>query len=290
MMFGVVGNLEKEGLAEAAGRFLDLCARARARCLVDERIAALMPGPGLGSADRVSVEDCIAGAGVLVAFGGDGTILSFARRVGRRETPILGINLGKLGFLAEFAPEEMEQAIGDITAGKFRVEERLVLEGTLEGKPQRLLHAVNDIVVDKSRSPRVMALEVFVDGAFAATYAADGLIVSTPTGSTGYALSSGGPIVAPTSRVLGITPISPHTLSGRPLIVPEESRIRLVVRGPVEEVLVASDGQVEELLPPPVKVLIGRADFRLKLVKRVDRTYFDVLRAKLFWGNDVRRS
>jgi len=225
---------------------------------------------------------------MLIAFGGDGTILSAARMVGSRSIPILGINLGKLGFLAEVAPDEIEQAVGEIVTRRYVVEERLVLHAVSSATPDKTLYAANDVVVDKSRSSRMISLDVFIDGQFAVTYRGDGLIVSTPTGSTGYALSSGGPIVVPTSRVLGITPISPHTLSGRPLIVPDATVIRLVVQDYAGEVLLSADGQSESVLSPPVEVVITRAAYPLRLVKRVDRSYFDVLRAKLLWGKDAR--
>jgi NAD+ kinase len=233
------------------------------------------------------VDECVTEADVLVAFGGDGTILAAARSVGPRGTPILGVNLGKLGFLAELSPEDMDEAIGDILANKYVIEDRLVLEATTPSFPGRLFHAVNDIVVDKSRSPRLIDTETHIDGAFAVTYRGDGLIISTPTGSTAYALSNGGPIVTPTSRVLGITPISPHTLSGRPLIVPDTSAICVVVHSE-EEVLFSTDGQVEAFLTTPVEINVRKADHTLRLVKRMDRSYFDVLRAKLLWGQDAR--
>jgi NAD+ kinase len=168
------------------------------------------------------------------------------------------------------------------------VEERLVLRGSCPAKGGAAIHAVNDFVVDKSRSSRMIDVEVHIDGAFAATYRGDGLIVSTPTGSTAYALSNGGPIVTPGSSVIGITPISPHTLSGRPLVVPQSSVIRIVVHAPGGEVLLSADGQEEALLSSPAELVIQSAHFPLRLVRRMDRSYYDVLRAKLFWGQDAR--
>jgi NAD+ kinase len=216
------------------------------------------------------------------------TLLASARSVGKRETPILGVNLGKLGFLAELAPEELELALGEILTKKFVVERRLVLEARCSPATGKLIHAMNDIVVDKSRSSRVIDVETHIDGAFAVTYRGDGLIISTPTGSTAYALSNGGPIVTPTSNVFGITPISPHTLSGRPLIVPDTSVIRIVAHAASDEILLAADGQEEALLKPPAEIIVRKADYVVRLVQRTDRSYFDVLRAKLNWGKDVR--
>jgi NAD+ kinase len=242
----------------------------------------------LDTQHAVDMDSSIPPADMLVAFGGDGTILAAARRVGSRGTPILGVNLGKLGFLAEVATEEVDQAIGDILAGKYLVEERLVLKATTPSVPGKTFYGVNDVVIDKSRSSRMIDLATTINGLVAVTYRADGVIISTPTGSTAYALSAGGPIVIPTSRVIGITPISPHTLSGRPLIVPDTSEIRILVNADEDEVLFSTDGQIEGFLKPPAEVVVRKAEYTVKLVKRADRSYFEVLRAKLFWGQDAR--
>jgi NAD+ kinase len=290
MRFGIIGNLDKAGLPEAVGHLLEGLEGSGTDYLVDQRILDLLEGgrEGKHASRGREYEVCLNEANMVVAFGGDGTMLAVARSVGRRGTPILGVNLGKLGFLAEFAPEELDQAIEDILAKNYLVEDRLVLEATSPSLPERVFRAVNDLVVDKSRSPRIVDVEAHIDGAYAVTYRGDGLIISTPTGSTAYALSNNGPIVTPTSAVIGITPISPHTLSGRPLIVPDRSTIRVVVAAESNEVLFSADGQVEAFLTPPVEFTIRKADHTLRLVKRTDRSYFDVLRAKLLWGQDAR--
>jgi len=292
MTFGLVGNLEKDRLARTVRDLMDRLQESQASYVVDERILDLIGAPAepLHREHGRSLEACLREADMLVAFGGDGTMLSIARAVVGRNLPILGVNLGKLGFLAEFAPEELARAIGDIISGRFVVEDRLVLEAVspvLEGKTVR---AVNDVVVEKSRSPRIIDFEAHINGAYAVTYRGDGLIISSPTGSTAYALSNGGPIVTPTSAVIGITPIAPHTLSGRPLIVPDTSEIRVVVQSDSNEVLLSADGQIEAFLQPPVEVTVRRSPSTIKLVKRTDRSYFDVLRAKLLWGQDPRTS
>lgn len=290
MRFGIIGNLEKPGLREAVSLLLSQLETSGMDYLLEERIVPILGDAAAGWRNICSagMVECVSKADILVAFGGDGTILAAARQVGARGTPILGVNLGKLGFLAEVAPEEMHGMISDILANRFVVEDRLVLEAGSPALPGKTLHAINDLVVDKSRSPRLIDIETHIDGAFAVTYKGDGLIISTPTGSTAYALSNGGPIVTPMSGVIGITPISPHTLSGRPLIVPDTSAIRVVVHAHTDEVLLSSDGQVEAFLKPPAELSIRKAGYSLRLVKRVDRSYFDVLRAKLFWGQDAR--
>jgi NAD+ kinase len=290
MKFGIVGNLAKPGLRRAVSMLVKQLDHAKAQYVIEKGIVELLAGvdEGVSAAHVRDRSTCFAEADILVALGGDGTILATAREAGDRATPILGVNLGKLGFLAEVVPDEMREAIADILADKFLVDERQVLEATSPNSPGRVFHAVNDIVVDKSRSSRVIDVEAHIDGHYAVTFRGDGLIISTPTGSTAYALSNGGPIVTPGSRVLGITPISPHTLSGRPLVVPDTSIIRVIVHADSNEILVSADGQIEALLKPPVEVNIRKADYHIRLVKRAGRTYFDVLRAKLHWGRNPR--
>ncbi len=290
MIFAIIGNLAKPGLCDAVGPLVSALVRAHGDFLLDNRIAELLRSTGqtIPVSQAGSPEQCVREGEMLIAFGGDGTILSAARLVGERSTPILGVNLGKLGFLAEFSPEEVPRAVADLLAGNYVVEERLVLEAIVPSRPGLLVRGVNDIVVDKSRSSRLIDLDTHIDGAFAVTYRGDGLIVSTPTGSTGYALSNGSPIVIPTCNVIGITPISPHTLNGRPLVVPATSTIRIFVHASAGEVLLSADGQEECLLTPPAEILIRKAPYPVRLVKRKDRSYFDVLRAKLFWGADAR--
>ncbi len=290
MRFAIIGNLQKPGLCEAVMPLVTAMIQARADLLIDRRIVELLQSRGhaIPAGLGADLERCVSEGEVLIAFGGDGTILSAAHLVGDRATPILGVNLGKLGFLAELSPEEIPHALGDLLAGNLIVETRLVLEAMLPSQPEKLVHGVNDIVVDKSRSSRLIDMQIHIDGAFAVTYRGDGLIVSTPTGSTGYALSNNGPIVIPTSSVIGITPIAPHTLNGRPLVVPATSTIRIQVQATAGEVLLSADGQEESLLRPPVEIVVRKASYPMRLVKRKDRSYFDVLRAKLFWGADAR--
>jgi NAD+ kinase len=290
MTFAIIGNLDKPGLPGAVARVMEVLGRAGVEYVLDERIIPLLGANGVHLEGRRGrpAETCVSEASIVVAFGGDGTILSTARMVGARGTPILGVNLGKLGFLAESSTEDLQRVLTDILEHRYLVEERLVLQATTSALPGSVIHAVNDIVVDKSRSSRLIDVETHIDDAFAVTYRGDGLIISTPTGSTGYALSNSGPIVTPVCRVLGITPIAPHTLNGRPLIIPESSTIRIIVRAPSDEVLLSADGQSELVATPPLEVVIARAAYPLRLVKRLDRTYFDILRAKLFWGQDAR--
>ena len=290
MKFGIIGNLEKAELSEAVALLLTTLDRAGMEYVIEKEIVPLLHGDRwhFKSGQVNKREECVRGVDVLVALGGDGTMLAAAQLVGALGTPILGINLGKLGFLAEVVPGEMPEAIDEIIRGRYKTEKRLVLEATVSQIPGKVMHALNDVVVDKSRSSRLIDVEVYINDAFAVSYRADGLIISTPTGSTAYALSSGGPIVVPTSNVIGITPISPHTLSGRPLIIPDTDTIRIVTKNHTDEVLISVDGQEEAVVKSSVEVRITRAVHAVHLVKRIHATYYDVLRAKLLWGKDVR--
>jgi NAD+ kinase len=286
MTFGIIGNPQKEGLKGEVLTLIGLLQRSGMEFCLDDDLVALC-GPA-GRFSRAGREECVNSADMVVALGGDGTILSVARLVGKRQTPILGVNLGKLGFLAEVSPEEMEKAIGEILAGQYVIEDRLVLQASHPGGQDRTTYAVNDFVFARSRSLRMIDIATYIDGSYAVTYRGDGLIVSTPTGSTAYALSNGGPIVIPTANVIGITPISPHTLSGRPLIVPDSAVIRVQVHSHQQETLFSADGQTEEYRTEQADFEIRKADHSLRLVRRIGRSSFDVLRAKLFWGQDAR--
>jgi NAD+ kinase len=291
MTVGIVGNPEKTGLSAAVMPLLTRLDREGVPFVVDNKVLPLLGTAAVGRWKKSSreIRECVEEADLLIAFGGDGTMLSIAREIGSRGKPLLGVNLGKLGFLAEVNPEELDGAIPDILAGKFPVEERLVLEASTPAMPGAVITAINDVVVDKAHSSRLIEVETHIDDAYATTFRGDGIIVSTPTGSTAYALSNGGPIVTPDSDVLGITPISPHTLSGRPLIIPEWSVIRIVAYSPSDVVMLAADGKVEVLAAPPLEVTVRRAPHTLRLLRRPDQTYFDVLRAKLLWAQDARR-
>lgn len=291
MKFGIIGNRSKHELPGVVELLVDTLNRSGVEFVIDGEIVELLKSKNvqLGTVETRNHAECVRGVDIVIAMGGDGTILSAARTVGAESTPILGVNLGKLGFLAEFAPDELETSIKNVIANNYHVEERMVLEATSPSLPGQTLYGVNDIVVDKSRSARVMDVETYINGTFAVTYRGDGLIISTPTGSTAYALSNGGPIVTPTSNVIGITPIAPHTLSGRPLIVPDTDTIRVVAYATANEVLLSADGQETGILEPPIEIFIKKANHTLRLVKCVDRSYYEVLRGKLLWGKDVRQ-
>ena len=291
MKFGIVGNLSKDTLAEAVVRLLGTGEKRFVEFVVHDEIAkAVNKQAGKRVIQKkfmAPLDEVASDCDMMIAFGGDGTILSVARLVGRAAVPILGVNLGKLGFLAELSVDEVESFVDDILNNQHVVVERMVVKVTAEGHDVQFF-GVNDIVIDKSNSSRVLDLETFVNNDYLMTYRGDGLIISTPTGSTGYSLATGGPIVVPNTDVLTISPICPHTLTARSVIVPDSSIVRVHIESDLQNVRLTADGQQEKIFTPPVNFLIQKADYTVKLVKRKDRSYYDVLRSKLMWGKDIR--
>jgi NAD+ kinase len=223
---------------------------------------------------------------LLVVLGGDGTLLAVARAVEDRAVPILGINLGTLGFLAEVSVDEMQSALARALAGEMAIERRMRLAVTLArdaGEPRRWI-ALNDAVITKGASARIVDLEARADGQLVTTYHADGLIVSTPTGSTAYSLSAGGPILMPGVPSVVLTPICPHALTQRPLVLPDSAVVEVVVHPRGGEVQLAIDGQEGAPLHEGDRVTVRRSEHPTLLVVPPQRSRFEVLRTKLRWG------
>ena len=231
-------------------------------------------------------EELTASVDLLVVLGGDGTMLAAARALGEREVPVVGVNFGTLGYLAEFRVEEMLPALEAVLGGDYRTERRMTLEVGLArgGETLHRGRVLNDVVISKSALARIIEIETRLDGALVNSFRADGLIVSTPTGSTAYNLSAGGPIVYPSMDALMVTPICPHTLSNRPLVVPGEAEVEVVLRTQKEEVALTLDGQVGFPIEAGDGVRIRKSRTAFNLVQPPDRNYFEVLRGKLHWG------
>ena len=225
---------------------------------------------------------------LMVVLGGDGTLLSVARGVGKRETPLLAVNMGGLGFLMTTGQDEIFSVLEDTLAGRFEVQCRTVLEAKVyRGGPAPIAShlALNDVVVNKAAIARLLQLEIFINEEYMSTYRADGLIVSTPTGSTAYSLAAGGPIMLPSVDALCVTPICPHTLSNRPVVVPENAQIRVVFQGGDETTYMTVDGQVGLNLQIGDRIETQKADHCVRIVQPRDVRFFDVLRSKMHWGD-----
>jgi len=221
----------------------------------------------------------------VVVLGGDGTLLAAARAVARRGIPVLGVNLGSLGFLTEVRLEELYPTLEGIDAGHYSVETRAMVHCELMRKRSRIaaFDAVNDVVIGKASISRLNHCDVYIDGEFVSAYKTDSLIVSTPTGSTAYSLAAGGPIVMPTVASLIVTPVAAHSLTHRPLVVPDTSKIEIVISTGDEQGYLSIDGQVGTPMHDGDRVLCSNSQYQVKLL-RIRGTFFDVLRAKLKWG------
>ena len=227
-------------------------------------------------------------ADMVISIGGDGTFLKAASRVGKKNIPILGINTGRLGFLADISPEEMEETFDEIYNNHYKVEERSVLQ--LRCDDERLMqspYALNEIAVLKRDSSSMISIHAAINGAPLTTYQADGLVISTPTGSTAYSLSVGGPVIVPHSKTIAITPVAPHSLNVRPIVICDDWEITLDVESRSHNFLVAIDGRSESC-KETTQLHISRADYSIKVVKRFNHIFFDTLRNKLMWGADIR--
>lgn len=227
-------------------------------------------------------------ADMVISIGGDGTFLKAASRVGKKNIPILGINTGRLGFLADISPEEMEATFDEIYNKKYKVEERSVLQLSCENKKMETSpYALNEIAILKRDSSSMISIRTTINGAYLATYQADGLVIATPTGSTAYSLSVGGPIIVPNSNTIVITPVAPHSLNVRPIVIPDNWEITLEVESRSHNFLVAIDGGNESFNEND-QIIIRRADYTVKVVKRFNNVFFNTLRSKMMWGVDNR--
>ena len=225
----------------------------------------------------------------LLTFGGDGTLLRGARLLGARETPILGVNLGRVGFLTTATRESLDPALDALVAGQYQIERRQALRAAIrdpEGEVRATQMAVNDVAVHKGGVARVIRVNVFIQGENVGPYSADGIIVATPTGSTAYSLSAGGPIVVPGVEAMVVTPIAAHTLAVRALVVPATYRIVIEpMAGWADDLLVSFDGQTGSTLAPGESVDVCRADHRVCLIRLGGEGFFERMRQKLHWGD-----
>jgi NAD+ kinase len=279
-----IGILIKPDFPEANALLADLIPWLRARNkdpLLDPPTAAL-----LGEPTACSTTDMAALADMLLVLGGDGTMLATARLVEGRPTPILGVNVGGLGFLTEVARGELYGALEQVFAQAFTEEERLMLRSRLlrSGEPVAVASVLNDVVLSKGASAHMIRLEIAINREFVTSLRGDGLIISTPTGSTAYSLSSGGPILNPSVHALILTPISPHTLTNRPIVIPQDVLVEVVMVSRQDGAMVTFDGQVGMALRHRDLVEIRASEHKTRLVRLPERSYYEMLRKKLKWG------
>jgi NAD+ kinase len=286
LKFGLLANTRKELFWKAFPNLLNWFKNKGVSVIISNRIAE-NAGSLTETFPTAAEEDLPHYCDMILAIGGDGTILSTVHLIGDRATPVLGINVGGLGFLTEIPLENFMEEFEKILEGKFRIEKRLILQGNINDNPEPL-YALNEILIDKGSSVRVIQIEMEVEGQFLNSYIADGVLVSTPTGSTAYSLSSGGPIVVPSANVLVINPVCPHTLTNRPTIIPADAVIKAIIRTEHSEFIIAGDGRDVHYCKTRTHLTVKKAPFCAHLVKPLDSSFFHLLHSKLNWSKDFR--
>ncbi len=289
MKVGIFGSEHQAGRKSVIRRLFDKLASLEAEVFVDQAFydylgSAMDIRPavsGLLTSDEFDLT-------LALSLGGDGTFLRTAARVNKRRVPILGINTGRLGFLADVGGNEIEDTLDEIFKNYYKVEERTLLRlHTHERAFRGYNYALNEIAVLKRDSSSMITIHTFVGDDYLTSYQADGLVIATPTGSTAYSLSVNGPIIAPACRDFVLSPVAPHSLNVRPLVVPDTSVIRLRVESRNRFYLISLDGR-SEIFPTGVELTIGKAEHAVQVVKRHGHTFYQTLREKLMWGADVR--
>jgi NAD+ kinase len=285
MKIGIVGNTCKPKAVKVIEAFLTHLRKRNVPFVMDESLLRfLTPGAHEEAAPLLELGRICS---VMVVFGGDGTMLATAREIGLSGIPILGVNIGTLGFLAEVMVEEIEQTVDALINEHYTIVDRMVLRiDILREYLTKTFFALNDVVLDKGLSSRLIFIDTSVNGAFLNSYRADGLIVATPTGSTAYSMSAGGPLMMPKMHAFIVTPICPHSLTVRPIVLSDDSSIELSIRKEAEPVQVNIDGQNRYKLLFNEKLCVTKAKYCLRWISIGKRDFFQILRAKLNWGSD----
>ena len=282
--FGLWGNTDKSVFWQILPKIIDWADSNKIQIYITEKIQTNVEFnansiPVINSNEKISEMD------FMLVLGGDGTFLSCARAVEHHDTPILGIHLGDLGFLAKVTLDDIFQRLDQVAKGDYLIEKRSMVKAVLKKTgSEKVLYGLNDFVVTSGESHRLLVSEVFVNGRRVSEYRSDGLIVATPTGSTAYSLSSGGPIIAPDVDSFVITPISAHSLNSRPLVVSNKSSIEIKFSNYNQDIIFITDGQLHEILRPNDVALISNSNFQIGLIDFDDTDYFNTLRMKMGWG------
>ena len=282
---GIIGRMGSARVLETIRRLKRYLTGRHLHVILEDRIAEMLPGHNLQTSSRKFLGEV---CDLVIVVGGDGSMLGAARALAQYDTPVLGINRGSLGFLTDILPEHLESQISEVLAGNYTVEQRFLLETEVrrEGAPIGQGDALNDVVLHPGKSTRMIEFELFIDGQFVYSLKADGLIIATPTGSTAYALSAGGPIMHPRLDAIVIVPMYPHTLSSRPIVVDADSELKVVISENMTIYpLVSCDGQNHVTCTPGDTLHIQRKPQRLRLIHPLDHNFYTVCRDKLGWGS-----
>lgn len=289
MIFGITGNFLKPEFFTISGVIYEKLKSSGHEFILSER---MIQQDNKFRNYKVRVESLEAIADdldVILAIGGDGTILSTVRTYGKTGIPILGIHIGRLGFLTECTRHDYTEAVDDILSGNYTITERMLIKAVIEnGKKHNLSYALNEIVIEHGLA-RILKIHVHVSGEFLNTYESDGMIFTTPTGSTAYSLSAGGPIISPDLDVITVTPICPHSLAARPIVIPPEKSVSISFEAEQSGMSLTVDGQVRIPVDYSSRIILTRGEYRAKMISFPKRnTFFQTLRKKLGWSGNLR--
>ncbi len=291
MKIGIIANTNKENVVQVVSTLVQKLKKSGFDFLLGKDLMEYKEGmtEKIDNAAFISNEKLAEQSDMIISIGGDGTMLASANLAQINDKPILGVNLGKLGFLAEVNINQMDFLIEDIKNNNYSIEERMLIEAECIAHEVETLYAINDIVIDKGGWPKMIEITIKVDGELVTTLSADGIIAATPTGSTGYSISCGGPIVSPKANVITLSPISPHSLTMRPLVLPGDQEIIIRADSLHDKVQINCDGQRVFGFAPPLELKIKKCTRSLKTIHTSKASYFETLRNKLLWGIDLRK-
>ena len=282
---GLIVNYKKEKTQETACRIIDWLNTKKLKVCIEGN-----KGKEIGREElNCPTEKFLKNVDLIISVGGDGTLLRAARLVAIEDIPIFGVNLGGLGFLTQIGIDDLEKSLEKLYQGRYFLDERMMLSCTVKRKDKEILKliALNDVVIGKGAFARIICLATYVNNNYVITYSADGLVVSTSTGSTAYSLSAGGPIVNPNINSIILTPICPHTLSARPLIISENDQVQIKLESSEEEVMATIDGQEGFALEPNDEVMVKKSDHKAQLITFKEKSFYAILREKLRWSGQI---
>ncbi len=285
MIFGIIGNKDKEGIGIVLRTIIDYFRYNNIPFYVDSEFRDKLGQIHLKH-NLFPIGSVIKKSDIIISIGGDGTFLNSTRLINNSNKPIIGINLGTLGFMSDVMPSDIKKFFDNVIRGKYKTIELCLTECTVNGK--HAFNALNEIVIDKCDSIKMVELGIFYNKEFVGRFYADGVLISTPTGSTGYSLSANGPIITPFSKVFIITPICPHSLNFRPVIVPDSGTIMIKSYND-EKVRITPDGYKGIIRKAPLEIVVEKADYSLKTIKKHNWSFFNTLNEKLLWGEDIRK-
>jgi NAD+ kinase len=289
LRFALFGNIYQTNMSESIQKVLstlsdygsELCVDAEYYDFLKDDLHLTVPASYVFYGNEFDAD-------FVISMGGDGTFLKAASRVREKDIPILGVNMGRLGFLADTSPDDIEACVEALYHDDFAIQSRAMIEVTTDGEPFEVFNcALNDVAILKRDTAAMISVRASINGQYLNTYQADGLVISTPTGSTAYSLSNGGPIIVPGTKVFSMTAVAPHSLNVRPIVLPDSSVIELEVESRSHNFLVAIDGRSEKC-KEGTKITLRRAPYDIKVVKRAEHRYFNSLREKMSWGVDTR--